>query len=120
MSYIKQTKPFVIPTDDGKLIEEHFGNAATQTDGFSIARMVAPAQWSEPAQSPDFDEMTLMVRGKMQMEIDGEVVVLEAPQSLWIKKGATVTYSNPYPEEAEYWSVCIPAFSLERVHRNDK
>ena len=79
--------------------------------------MIAPSGWSEPPQRPDFDEFTLMVRGKKRIEIDGEEVHLEAGESLLITKGTLVRYSNPFDQEAEYWSVCIPAFSQERVHR---
>lgn len=117
MSYIKQDKPFVVPTTDGKLIEEHFGLATSKDEGISIAHMVAPAGWSEPFQNPDFDEYTLVSRGKKLFELDGEQVEVSAGQSILIKKGSRVRYSNPFNEECEYWSVCLPAFSLEAVHR---
>jgi mannose-6-phosphate isomerase-like protein (cupin superfamily) len=115
--YIRQTKPFRVPTTDGKLIEEHFGLASTQSSDFSIAHMVAPPGWSEPHQNPQFDEVTIMIRGKKRVEIDGETVEIQAGETLLIKKGARIKYSNPYAEEAEYWSVCIPAFRLENVGR---
>ncbi|WP_124642989.1 MULTISPECIES: cupin domain-containing protein [Amniculibacterium] len=114
--YKIQSKPFIVPTTDGKLIEEHWGNS-TRNSNISIARMVAPALWSEPAQTPEFDEFTLIVKGKKQFEINGHVVVLEAGQSILVEKGATVKYSNPFDEPCEYVSVCLPAFSLDLVHR---
>lgn len=117
MSYKKQTSPSKIPVPGGKLIEEHFGNVATGDDSVSIAHMVAPAGWSEPEQRPDFDEYTLMIRGKKRVEIEGKSVDLSAGESLLVHKGTLVRYSNPYDEDAEYWSVCIPAFSVDRVHR---
>lgn len=79
--------------------------------------MVAPAGWSEPHQTPEFDEFTLIISGKKQFEIDGEVVVLEKGHSILIEKGARVRYSNPFQEECEYISVCLPAFSLDLVNR---
>jgi mannose-6-phosphate isomerase-like protein (cupin superfamily) len=81
--------------------------------------MVAPPGWSEPHQNPEFDEYTMMVRGSKQIEIDGETVTLSAGESLLVRKGARVQYSNPFEEEAEYWSVCMPAFSPELVNRED-
>lgn len=111
-----QQNPFIVPTTDGKLIEEHWGNS-TGTSDVSIARMVAPAGWSEPHQTPEFDEFTFIISGKKQFEIDGETVVLEKGQSIMIEKGARIRYSNPFPEECEYLSVCLPAFSVESVHR---
>ncbi len=81
--------------------------------------MVAPPGWSEPHQTPEFDEWTLVSRGKKQMEIDGQAITVQAGQSILVKKGARVRYSNPFADECEYWSVCLPAFSLEAVHRED-
>lgn len=117
--YFKQTKPFRIPTTDGKLIEEHFGLASSRTSGFSIAHMVAPPGWSEPHQNPQFDEITIMIRGRKRVEIDGETVEIQAGETLLIEKGARIRYSNPYNEEAEYWSVCMPAFSMALVGREE-
>jgi mannose-6-phosphate isomerase-like protein (cupin superfamily) len=119
MPHKHQTKPFVVPTADGKLIEEHFGAATTGQTETSIAHMVAPPGWGEPFQTPDFDEYTLVSRGKKQIETDGEVITVHAGQSILIKKGTRVRYSNPFSEECEYWSVCLPAFTMEGVHREE-
>jgi mannose-6-phosphate isomerase-like protein (cupin superfamily) len=120
MNYFKQDKPFVVPTTDEKLIEEHFGLATTKNSNLSIAHMVAPPGWSEPHQNPGFDEYTLISRGKKKFEVDGEEIIVSAGQSILIKKGSRVRYSNPFAEECEYWSVCLPAFSLDLVHREDQ
>ena len=120
MNYFKQDKPFVVPTTDGKLIEEHFGLASIKSSELSIAHMVAPAGWSEPHQNPEFDEYTLISRGKKMFEVDGEEITISAGQSILIKKGSRVRYSNPFDEECEYWSVCLPAFSMELVNREEE
>jgi ethanolamine utilization protein EutQ len=117
MAYIKQTNPFVVPTTDGKLIEEHYGAASTGDKAFSVAHMIAPAGWSEPFQTPQFDEVTIIVSGQKQFEIDGEKVILKAGESILIKKGTRVRYSNPFTEPCEYWSCCVPAFSPDTVNR---
>jgi mannose-6-phosphate isomerase-like protein (cupin superfamily) len=118
-NYLKQTQPFVVPTTDGKLIEEHYGGASSKDSGFSVAHMVAPAGWSEPAQSPEFDEVTIVVKGRKRVEIDGDTVELTAGESLLVRKGAKVRYSNPYDSPCEYWACCVPAFSPDTVHRED-
>ena len=118
MPHIKQDKPFVVPTSDGKLIEEHFG-VTTGDHAFSIAHMLAPAGWTEPYQNPEFDEYTLVSRGKKLFEVDGQSIEVSAGQSILIKKGSRVRYSNPFNEPCEYWSVCLPAFSMTLVHRED-
>jgi mannose-6-phosphate isomerase-like protein (cupin superfamily) len=118
--YLKQDAPFVVPTEDGKLIEEHFGGASLNGSAFSVAHMVAPPGWGEPAQRPEFDEITMVVRGRKRIEVEGEAVELGPNQSILVRKGARVRYSNPFDEELEYWSVCIPAFSPDTVNRESE
>mgnify|MGYP000858067686 CR=1 FL=1 len=115
--FFKQSSPFIVPTEDGKLIEEHFGKAALGEDGISIAHMIAPPGWEEPFQNPEFDEYTLMVRGKKRVLVGDREILLKEGESLLVRRGSRVKYSNPFKEPAEYWSVCLPAFSLERVKR---
>jgi mannose-6-phosphate isomerase-like protein (cupin superfamily) len=79
--------------------------------------MIAPPKWSEPFQSPEFDEITFVIRGKKQIEIDDEKIILNENESILVRKGTRVRYSNPFDEPVEYVSVCIPAFSIEKVHR---
>lgn len=119
MNYFLQNKPFIVPTTDGKLIEEHFGKVSTNNENISIAHMVAPPHWSEPHQNPTFDEWTLVSKGRKSIEVDGEEIIVEAGQSMLVKKGARVRYSNPFNEPCEYWSVCLPAFSMEGVNREE-
>ena len=116
--YKIQKSPFIVPTTDGKLIEEIWGNS-TGNSGISIAHMVAPPNWSEPFQTPEFDEFTYVITGKKQFEIDGEIVVLEAGQSILIEKGARVRYSNPFESPCDYLAICLPAFSMDLVNREE-
>ncbi len=117
--YTIQKSPFVVPTTDGKLIEEHFGLASNKNSQISIAHMVAPAGWSEPFQTPEFDEYTFIIKGKKQFVIDDEIVILEAGQSIKIEKNVRVQYSNPFTEPCEYLAICLPAFSMQKVNRED-
>jgi ethanolamine utilization protein EutQ len=116
--YFIQNAPFVVPTDDGKLIEEHHGLATTANSEISIAHMIAPPHWSEPFQTPSFDEYTYIIKGKKQFIIDGDTVILEAGQSIKIDKNTRVQYSNPFDQPCEYIAICLPAFSLENVNRD--
>ena len=115
--YTLQKAPFAVPTDDGKLIEEHFGNATDGNSALSIAHMIAPPGWSEPFQTPEFDEYTYIIRGKKQFIVEDETVVLEAGQSIKIEKNTRVQYSNPFDQECEYIAICSPAFSMDLVNR---
>ncbi|OYU79788.1 MAG: cupin [Flavobacterium sp. BFFFF1] len=116
-SYTIQKNPFVVPTTDGKLIEEHHGKASTANDAISIAHMIAPPHWSEPFQTPEFEEYTYIIKGRKQFTIDGENIVLEAGQSIKIEKNTRVQYSNPFDEPCEYLAICKPAFDFNKVHR---
>ncbi|MBD0832357.1 cupin domain-containing protein [Aestuariibaculum sediminum] len=115
--YTIQTNPFVVPTNDGKVINEHFGLATNNNSNISIAHMKAPAGWSEPFQTPEFDEYTFVIRGKKQFIIEGETIVLEAGQSIKIDRNTRVQYSNPFTEVCEYIAICTPAFSIELARR---
>ena len=117
--YNYQKKPFIVPSEDGKIIEEHFGLLSTNTDAYSIAHMIAPPGWSEPFQQPEFDEITFVISGRKMIEIDKKEIELIKNESILIEKGSTVRYSNPFEEECEYISICIPAFSPKRAHRSD-
>jgi len=117
--YTIQDSPFVVPTTDGKVIEEHFGLATNKDAQISIARMIAPAGWSEPFQTPEFDEYTYIIKGKKQFIIEDEVVILEAGQSIKINKNTRVQYSNPFTIACEYIAICLPAFSINLVNRED-
>ncbi len=116
--YSVQKSPFIVPTADGKLIEEHFGLASIQSE-LSIAHMVAPPEWSEPFQTPEFDEYTYIIKGKKQFIIDGDTIVLEVGQSIKIEKGTRVQYSNPFDVACEYLAICLPAFSMDLVNREE-
>lgn len=117
--YFIQTAPFIVPTTDGKLIEEHHGLATTQNKEISIAHMVAPPRWSEPFQTPEFDEYTYIISGKKQFVIEDETIVLEAGQSIKIERNTRVQYSNPFDTPCEYIAICTPAFSIENVNREE-
>jgi len=117
--YTIQKSPFVVPTTDGKLIEEHFGNATDGNSQISIAHMVVPSGWSEPFQTPLFDEYTYIIKGKKQFIIEDETVVLKAGESIKINKNTRVQYSNPFKEECEYLAICLPAFSVDLVNREE-
>jgi mannose-6-phosphate isomerase-like protein (cupin superfamily) len=118
--YTIQKSPFIVPTTDGKLIEEHFGNATNKNKEVSIAHMIAPPGWSEPFQTPEFDEYTYIIKGKKQFIIDGDTVVLEAGQSIKIEKNVHVQYANPFEEECVYIAICLPAFSMDLVNREEE
>ena len=115
--YQIQKKPLIVPTTDGKYIAEHFGLATTGENAISIAHMKAPPGWSEPFQTPEFDEYTFIISGKKQFIINDEKVILQAGESIKISKNTRVQYANPFAEECEYLAICTPAFSMEKVHR---
>ncbi len=118
-SYRVVTSPTRIPVPGGKLIEEYFGRVNTGTDAFSLAHMIAPPGWGEPAQTPRFGELTIMVRGRMRIEVGGDVVELAAAHAIWIEPGVRVRYANPFDAECEYFAVCMPAFSPTLAMRDD-
>ncbi|HSJ21266.1 MAG TPA: hypothetical protein VK964_11895 [Nocardioidaceae bacterium] len=114
--------PTRIPVPGGKVIDEYVGRVTTGTDAISVAHMVAPGGWSEPAQQPEFDEITVVLRGTVLVEVtdsDGATRTLNVPagQAVVTRAGERVRYSTG-EEETEYVAVCRPAFSPDTVNRD--
>jgi mannose-6-phosphate isomerase-like protein (cupin superfamily) len=102
-----------------KLIDEYVGRANTGQDGLSIAHMRSPSGWSEPGQRPEFDEFTIVLRGSLVVESDGDqVTTVQTGQGVHTRPGEWVRYSSPGADGAEYISVCVPAFAPDTVHRD--
>jgi mannose-6-phosphate isomerase-like protein (cupin superfamily) len=80
--------------------------------------MQSPAGWSEPGQTPAFDEYTVVLRGTLHVTLRDRTIDVHAGQAIYIAKGEWVQYSSPDAEGAEYIAVCVPAFSPETVHRD--
>jgi len=99
-------------------IDEYVGRAGTGEAGVSIAVLRSPAGFVEPAQRPDFDEYTLVLRGTLRIEHDGGFLDVRAGQAVVVRRGERVRYSSPHEGGAEYIAVCLPAFSLEAAHRD--
>lgn len=112
------TTPFVVPAAGSppKLIEELFGRVATGSAGVSVARMTSPPGWAEPGQTPEFDEYTVVLEGALRVETREGVLEVGAGQAVHAPRGEWVRYSTP--GGARYLAVCIPAFSLDTVHRD--
>jgi quercetin dioxygenase-like cupin family protein len=112
------SSPTSIPVPGGKIINEHVGRVNTGTEAVSVAHMVAPPGWDEPAQAPAFDEITLVLKGEVIVDHEGGPTTVAAGQSIITSAGERVRYSCG-PEGAEYVAVCLPAFSPETVNRED-
>jgi mannose-6-phosphate isomerase-like protein (cupin superfamily) len=110
-------KPTRIPVPGGKLIDEYVGRVNTGDAMVSVAHMVAPAGWSEPFQAPEFDEVTLVLRGCVRVEHPGGVIDVRAGQAVVTRAGERVRYTTPESDGAEYVAICLPAFAPDLAHR---
>lgn len=108
--------PTRIPVPQGKRIDEYIGCVNSGDAHVSIAHMRSPAGWSEPGQRPAFEEFTLVLSGEMVVEHDEGVMRVKAGQAIVAQPGEWVRYSTP--EGAEYVAICLPAFSIDIVHRD--
>jgi mannose-6-phosphate isomerase-like protein (cupin superfamily) len=111
--------PTVIEAAGGKLIEEFIGRVNTGEGSVSIARMRSPQGWEEPAQTPEFDEFTLVLAGLVVVEHDGGRLEVRAGQAVCTRAGERIRYMTPEPGGAEYVAICLPAFSPDVVHRDE-
>nr|WP_055506545.1 cupin domain-containing protein [Nonomuraea pusilla] len=114
----KIESPTRVPVPGGKVIDEHVGRVNSGDEAVSIAHMTAPPGWTEPFQTPEFAEYTVVLRGSVLVEHDGGVVEVGAGQSVVTSPGERIRYSSG-PEGAEYVAVCLPAFSPESARRDE-
>jgi mannose-6-phosphate isomerase-like protein (cupin superfamily) len=103
-----------------KQIQEFAGRVNSGHGGVSVARMVSPAGWREPGQRPQFEEITVVLRGMVRVEHEGGVLDVGAGQAVVALPGEWIRYSSPEADGAEYIAVCVPAFSPETVHRDSE
>jgi quercetin dioxygenase-like cupin family protein len=102
-----------------KEIAEYVGRLNSATESLSIAHMKSPAGWSEPGQTPEFDEYAVVLQGVLRVETRAETIEVKAGQAILARRGEWVRYSTPEPNGAEYVAVCTPAFSPELARRDE-
>ncbi len=114
-------KPTVVPAagQPPKIIEEFVGRVNSQTSALSIAKMTSPSGWREPGQTPEFDEYTIVLKGELQVETREAIHTVAAGQAVIVHAGEWVRYGTPGAAGAEYIAVCLPAFALATVHRDE-
>ncbi len=100
-----------------KRIEEFVGRVSSGHENVSVAHMISPCGWEEPPQRPDFEEITLVLRGLLRVESDDGAIDVRAGQAVVTRAGEQVRYSTPGEDGAEYIAICLPAFSPQTVNR---
>ncbi|MEV4161124.1 cupin domain-containing protein [Nonomuraea dietziae] len=106
-----------IPVPGGKVIDEHIGRVNSGDEAVSIAHMTAPPGWEEPAQTPEFTEYTVVLRGSVVIEHAEGTTEVSAGQAFVSEPGEKIRYSVG-AEGAEYVAVCLPAFSPDTANRD--
>ena len=101
-----------------KKIEEYAGRVNSGHNGVSVAKMTSPQGWVEPGQRPEFEEITVVLRGMLRVEHEGGALDVRPGQAVVTEPGEWVRYSTPETGGAEYVAVCLPAFSPQTVHRD--
>jgi len=101
-----------------KLIDEYVGRVNSDDAHVSVAHMRSPAGWEEPGQRPEFEELTLVLKGALRIQHEHGVLEVCAGQAVVTKPGEWIRYSTPGPDGAEYVAICLPAFSMDLVHRD--
>lgn len=101
-----------------KLIDEYVGRVNSDTRELSVAHMRSPGGWVEPGQTPEFREVTVVLKGMLRVEHKEGSLDVRAGQAVVCQPGEWVRYSSPEEEGAEYIAICLPAFSMDTVHRD--
>ncbi|HKK42514.1 MAG TPA: hypothetical protein VJ963_08915 [Bacteroidales bacterium] len=116
--YIKSPSIVEAAGTKEKIIREYFGHVNSDTSEVSIAHMVSPEGWVEPGQCPEFNEYTVVLKGKLRINTSDEEFIVSAGEAIMTGSGEWVQYSTPFEGGAEYIAVCLPAFSPDIVHRD--
>ncbi|MBZ5572285.1 MAG: cupin [Acidobacteriia bacterium] len=103
-----------------KLIDEYIGRVNTKSGGVSVAHMRSPQGWEEPGQTPEFDEFTVVLKGQLRVYHHGGYLDVSAGQAVVAHRGEWIRYSTPAAGGAEYIAVCLPAFAMDTVHRDER
>ena len=102
-----------------KLIEEYVGHVNSGHSGVSVACMKSPGGWLEPGQTPEFEEITIVLAGMLRVEHKGGSMDVRPGQAIVTAAGEWIRYSTPEEGGAQYVAVCLPAFSPDNVHRDE-
>ena len=110
--------PFLVPTDDGLVIEEHFGRAGIADERLSLARLIAPPHWVEPHQTPEFDEYTLVYTGRKQIKVDGKTTSWVQGNPSWSTKAVGFKTRTPLTNRLPIVRFASPLSLLRRPTGN--
>lgn len=102
-----------------KIIREFFGHVNSKTSEVSIAHMTSPEGWVEPGQTPEFNEYTVVLKGKLKITTKKEEFIITEGQGIMTSKDEWVQYSTPFEGGADYIAVCLPAFAPDLVKRDE-
>ena len=118
---VKIDRPTIVEAagNKPKQIEEFIGIVNSGTDEVSVARMKSPGGWTEPSQTPEFNEYSIVLKGMLRIQTNDGVFDINEGEAFIAMAGESVQYSTPTPEGAEYIAVCCPGFSPDLVHRDD-
>lgn len=115
---IDNPTPIQAAGNQPKLIKEFIGRVNSKTTLVSVAQMASPEGWAEPGQTPEFDEYSIVLEGTLVVQTKKETLEVKQGQAVIVPKGEWVKYSTPRKGGASYIAICLPAFSLEIVHRD--
>jgi ethanolamine utilization protein EutQ len=118
-TFIPQPTRITATGNKPKLIDEYIGRVNSKTSAASVAHMRSPQGWIEPGQTPEFDEFTIVLKGLLRVEHKQGALDVRAGQAIMAHAGEWVRYSTPQEGGAEYIAVCLPAFAMETVHRDE-
>jgi len=117
-TFVSQPTRITAAGNKPKVIDEYIGRVNSNTWGVSLAHMRSPQGWEEPGQTPEFDEFTVVLKGMLRVRHRGGQIDVAAGQAVIAHGGEWVQYSTPAEGGAEYMAVCLPAFAMETVHRD--
>ena len=86
-----------------KKIEEFAGRVNSGHAKVSVAKMTSPSGWQEPGQRPEFEEITVVLRGTVRVEYEGGSLEVNGGQAV-----VTAPSAPPVPMAPNTWRSASP------------
>jgi mannose-6-phosphate isomerase-like protein (cupin superfamily) len=102
-----------------KFSDEYFGLVNTGDSELSITLMHSPPHWEDIGRTAQFHEFKVVSKGTLRVTSPEGDIDVEAGQAVHVEPGEWVRFSTPSAEGAEYITVCMPAFSLAELKRDE-
>ena len=112
----KLRKGLRVKAPDGAEVIELIGIRPTNTYEVSLALATVKPGEATLSHHHDFVELYLVIEGKGEVYVDGEIFKVARGDCVLIPKGAVHYAVNNGNKELKFWCICTPSFTEEKTY----